>query len=125
MNVDSLIRKIENHPEFDRVGMILTHTGIVRGFSRSGEKVSMVEMTVDWGELEKVVQKHEAMPGIVSVEVEISRSAKLFPGERIMVIALAGDIRENVLGVMTSLIDAIKKNVTHKTEHSPDREAGG
>ncbi len=117
MNIDAKIKEIQKHPEGERVGMILTHTGIVRGYSKSGRKVSSIEMRVDEKNLDGVIQKHEQMQGIVEVLVEITGHTRLFPGERIMTVVVAGDIRENVLAAMASLIDAVKEEVTHKTEH--------
>ncbi len=108
---------IRNHPAFERVGMVLTHTGIVRGFSRDGRKVAMIDLAVDAGNLDDVIVKHKQMPGIVEIVVDIASQSTLMPGDRIMTVSIAGDIRENVLGAMGSIIDAIKAGVTHKTEH--------
>lgn len=117
MNVDAKIKAIQKHPDSERIGMILTHTGIVRGYSRSGRKVSSIQMRVDAESLEGIIQTHKHMPGIVEVLVEITDEVRLFPGERIMTVLVAGDIRENVLAAMASIIDAVKQEVSHKTEH--------
>lgn len=117
MNMTAMIERIENHRDSENIGMILSHIGIVRGVSRDGQKVSMIEMTVDHDRLNEIVLSHKQMPGIVEILVETSDRATLFPGDRIMLVAVAGDIRENVLGTMTSIINAIKQDVTHKTEH--------
>ncbi len=117
MNLTTMIQRIENHPESEKIGMILTHIGIVRGFSREGQQVSMIEMKVDKELLDTIVLRHKKMPGIVEILVEISNNTTLFPGNRIMSVVVGGDIRENVLGTMTSIIDAIKQDVTHKIEH--------
>lgn len=117
MNVTAMIERIENHPESEKIGMILSHIGIVRGLSRDGQKVSMIEMTVDHDRLNEIALSHKQTPGIVEILVEISGRATLFPGDRIMLVVVAGDIRETVLGTMASIINAIKQGVTHKTEH--------
>ncbi len=117
MNVDAMIESIRNHPEFGKVGMILTHTGIVRGFSRNGRRVSGIDITADAVTLDQVVQKHRQMSGIIEIQVALTKKMRLLPGDWIMTVAVAGDIRENVLGAMASIIDAIKQEVTRKTEH--------
>lgn len=116
MNVDAMIESIRNHREFGKVGMILTHTGIVRGFSRNGRRVSGVDITADAAALDHVVQKHRQMPGIIEIQVALTEKTSLLPGDWIMTVAVAGDVRENVLGAMASIIDAIKSEVTRKTE---------
>jgi molybdopterin synthase catalytic subunit len=117
VNAEALIEAIEHHPDRDRIGMILTHIGIVRGFSRNGRQVSMIEMRVNDSKIDGIIQKHRQMPGIVEIRVALANKARLVPGERIMAVAVAGDVRENVLGAMASIIDAIKAEVTHKVEH--------
>ncbi len=117
MKVDAMIEQIRNHPEFGKVGMILTHTGIVRGFSRNGRRVSGIDITANAAILDHVVQRHRQMTGIIEIQVALTEKASLLPGDWIMTVAVAGDIRENVLSAMASIIDAIKSEVTRKTEH--------
>jgi molybdopterin synthase catalytic subunit len=39
MTINRLIEQIKRNPDYDRVGMILTHNGVVRGTSRDGRPV--------------------------------------------------------------------------------------
>ena len=47
MNVDRLIANIKQRPDYDQVGMILCHNGVVRGTSRDGRKVTGLRVAVD------------------------------------------------------------------------------
>jgi molybdopterin synthase catalytic subunit len=38
-------------------------------------------------------------------------------GDDLLLIAVAGDIRENVIPVLTDTLNTVKKSVTSKTEH--------
>jgi molybdopterin synthase catalytic subunit len=40
MNIEKMMQQIKGHPDFDKVGMVLCHNGVVRSTSRDGRKVS-------------------------------------------------------------------------------------
>jgi len=116
MNLISLIEIIKRHPHYDRVGIILCHNGVVRGTSRNGRRVSGLNITVDYEQLHKVIEKHKKGPGIIEILIKISENKKLAVGDDIMLLVVAGDIRENVIKVLSEAIDDIKSTVTKKTE---------
>ena len=116
MNADTLISKIKAHPAYDKVGMILCHNGVVRGSSRDGRQVTGLRVTVDRKRLEQVLAEHRSRPGIVDVQVEIAADVDLAVGDDVMMLVVAGDIRENVIGTLTDTLNAIKTTVTAKTE---------
>ena len=116
MNLISLIETIKRHPHYDRVGMILCHNGVVRGTSRDGRRVSGLNITVDYEQLRKVIEKHKKKPGIIEILVKIAEDKKLSVGDDVMLLVVAGDIRENVIKVLSEAIDDIKSTVIKKTE---------
>lgn len=116
MNADQLIAKIKAHPAYDRVGMILCHNGVVRGTSRDGRKVTHLRVAVDRARLAKVLDEHISRPGIVDIQVEIAADSDLSIGDDVMMLVVAGDIRENVIEALTDTLNAIKTTVTAKTE---------
>lgn len=116
MNADQLIAKIKAHPAYDQVGMILCHNGVVRGTSRDGRKVTGLRVTVDRERLVKVLDEYRSRPGIVDIQVEIAAGADLSIGEDVMLLVVAGDVRENVIDALTDTLNAIKTTVTAKTE---------
>lgn len=117
MDQNSLIEQVKAHPEFHRVGMILTHHGVVRGTSRDGRKVSGVSLRVNRDQIEGIIEFEKKSPGIVEILVKITDKQELSVGDDIMVIVVAGDIRDHVLSCMARMIDSVKQMVTSKTEY--------
>ncbi len=115
MNLQDMVDKVKTSPDYRKVGMILCHNGVVRGFSRSGEKVSAVEVQVDYKMLDELIKKAKSHPGIVEVLVEIDEGL-LKVGEDIMRVCVAGDIRPNVFPVLEELVNRIKSGVLKKEE---------
>ncbi|MCF8025744.1 MAG: molybdenum cofactor biosynthesis protein MoaE [Desulfobacteraceae bacterium] len=117
MDQNRLVDRIRAHPDFHRVGMILTHHGVVRGTSRDGRGVSGVSLRVNSDQIEGLIESEKQTPGIVEILVEITEKKELSVGDDIMLIAVAGDIRDNVLSCMARMIDSVKQTVTSKTEY--------
>ena len=116
MNADSLIAKIKQRPDYDQVGMILCHNGVVRGSSRDGRKVTGLRVAVDRERLEQVLRQQRSHPGIVDIQVEIAADRDLSIGDDVMLLVVAGDIREHVIETLSDTLNAIKTTVTAKTE---------
>jgi molybdopterin synthase catalytic subunit len=116
MNPSKLIDKIKKHPDYNRVGMILCHNGVVRGASRDGRKVSGLKIVVDHTKLMKIVNENKKRPGIVEILVEIEEDKELSVGDDVMLLVVAGDIRDNVIMTLNDTLNAIKTTVTKKTE---------
>lgn len=116
MDVTALVDKIKQHPEYYRVGMILCHNGVVRETSRDGRKVRGLRIQVDHAKLKSVVDTHKARPGIVEILVDIAENRDLAVGDDVMLLVVAGDIRENVLSALTDTLNAIKSTVTEKEQ---------
>ena len=116
MDVNRLIENIRRRPDYDRIGMILCHNGIVRGTSRDGRRVRGLTVAVDHRRLEHLLSEYTARTGIVDIQVQINENRYLPVGEDVMVLAVAGDIRENVIAVFSELLSAVKSTVTRKTE---------
>lgn len=116
MNLDRIIAKIKQHPEYDKVGMILCHNGVVRQTSRDGRPVSGLRVAVDREKLQRVLAENKMRAGIVDIQVDIAADRALKVGDDVMLLVVAGDIRENVIAVLSSTLEAIKTTVTAKTE---------
>jgi molybdopterin synthase catalytic subunit len=100
MQLTALIDRIKSYPDYAKVGMILCHNGVVRGTSRDGRPVSGLTVTVDREALDSILAEHKQRPGI-----------------DVMLIVVAGDLRDHVIPVLEDTLNAIKKRVTRKTEH--------
>jgi len=116
MNLIRLIDTIKKHPDYERVGMILCHNGVVRGTSRDGRRVSGLKITIDPVKLHKVIEAHKKRPGITEILIDIAENRTLSVGDDVMLLVVAGDIRDNVVTVLKDTLDAIKTTVSKKTE---------
>ena len=120
MSIADMLDEIKRHPDFEKVGMILCHNGVVRATTRNGRRVKGLRVAVNHEKLEQIVMEQSQKPGIVDIQVNIVENRNLAVGDDIMHLMVAGDIRENVISVLTQTLDAIKKKVTQKTEYFMD-----
>jgi len=116
MDLNSVMATIKAHPDYDKAGMVLYHNGIVRSTSRDGRAVSGLRVKVDHQRLQQVVSEFRQRPGIVDIQVKIAAEQDLVVGDDVMILAVAGDIRENIIATLTDALNAIKSTVTDKTE---------
>lgn len=117
MDISSRIADLKREPGFrENVGMILTHNGVVRAWSRKdGSTVSRVRVQVDQDKAEGIRREIEARQGIFRVVVE-ARSGEFAPGDDLLFLMVAGDIRENVKPALADLLDRIKSEAITKQE---------
>lgn len=111
-----LLASIKTHPNIRQAGMILCHNGIVRAFDRQGRNVTGLRVVVDHQKLDHIITKNKCKPGIVDVQVDIAEGVDLAVGDDVMVLAVAGDIRENVIAVLEATLNAIKSSATRKEQ---------
>jgi molybdopterin synthase catalytic subunit len=109
--------EIRRLPEFKKAGMMLIHNGVVRETSRDGRRVRGLRVAVDRGRLERIIEEQHRRAGVVALRVEIAENRDLAVGDDVMVLIVAGDIRENVIAVLTDTLNLIKTTVTEKTEY--------
>ena len=117
MNIARLVEQIRQHPDFHKAGMVLCHNGVVREDSRDKRMVSGLKIAVDHEKLEHILRENRKRPGIVEILVEIAEEKVLSVGDDVMLLVVAGDVRENVIRVLEDTLNAIKTTVTHKTEY--------
>ena len=117
MNINRILESIKNHPDFEKVGMVLCHNGVVRGTSRDGRAVKGLRVAVDHQKLAHIISEQTKIAGIVDIKVEIAEDRDLAIGDDVMLLLVAGDIRENVIAVLTDTLNLIKSTVTRKTEY--------
>lgn len=117
MDISGTIAKLKQDPEFAKnVGMVLIHNGIVRGWSRGDHAtVSRVEVVADAQKVAEICREIEQMEGIYKVVAEAC-SGVLEPGDDLLFLIVAGDIRENVKPALALLLDRIKSEAISKNE---------
>jgi molybdopterin synthase catalytic subunit len=111
-----MLESIKQNPNYKKAGMILCHNGVVRGTSRDGHAVKGLRVSVDHQKLAEIISEQKKTAGIVDIRVEIAEDRDLAVGDDVMLLLVAGDIRENVIAVLTDTLNLIKSTVTRKTE---------
>lgn len=117
MDIKKMLDAVKAHPDFDKVGMLLCHNGVVRATSRDGRKVKGLRVSVDHPRLDRIIGEQKQKPGIVDIQVAIAENQDLSIGDDVMLLLVAGDVRENVIAVLTETLNQIKTTVTQKTEY--------
>jgi len=120
MDLAALLSSVKQHPDFPKAGMVLCHNGVVRETSRDGRRVTGLRVSVDHDRLREIVETNRQRKGIVDIRVEIAEETDLEIGDDVMVLIVAGDIRETVIDTLRETLDAIKTTVTRKTEFFTD-----
>jgi len=114
-----MIATIKANPNFHNTGMIASHIGIVRSFSRNGKTVEAVDVEFDQAKVQQVLADIKSRPGIVDVLIHTS-SGHLAVGDEIMAVVVAGDIRENVFPALIDAVERLKSDASKKTETTID-----
>ena len=117
MDISKTIATLKARPDFsDNVGMVLVHNGTVRGWSRQDRSsVTAVEVEADTDRIAALREEFLQFPGIYDIVIE-ARSGLLKPGDDLLFIVVAGDIREHVKPVLSELLERIKNEAVSKKE---------
>lgn len=117
MDINKALADLKKEPGFtDNVGMILVHNGIVRGWSRKDRaEVSAIEISPDYDKMEEIRQEIEAREGIFRA-VAHANSGPMKPGDDVLFLIVAGDIRENVKAALADFLDRVKAEAVTKKE---------
>ena len=117
MDISRKIAEMKKDPLFaQNVGMILIHNGVVRAWSRKDKsQVQTIEVMADFKKIEQIRKEFEQKPGIYKIIIE-AREGTFKPGDDLLFIIVAGDIRENVKPVLAEVLDKVKKEAISKKE---------
>lgn len=114
-NLQMMVEKIKKGCDPSKVGMIACHNGVVRGTARDGRPAEWLDIQMVPDAWERVLDEMRSKPGIAAIE------ARLFTGRRevgedVMLVAVAGDIRENVFPVLELTVNRLKREGVVKRE---------
>lgn len=117
MDISQTIAELKKQPGFtENVGMILVHNGVVRGWSRKDHvNITAIEITPDHDKIKALCAEFEKRPGIFRA-VAHANGGRMQPGDDVLFIIVAGDIRENVKPALADLLDRIKSEAVTKRE---------
>jgi len=114
-----MIENIKANPNFHKAGMIASHLGVVRSFSRDGKAVSGVHVEFDTGKIDEIMRDIKSRPGIVEILIE-ANSGHLDVGDEIVTVMVAGDIRDNVFPALIDAVNRLKSEASRKKEELID-----
>jgi molybdopterin synthase catalytic subunit len=117
MDISKTIAAMKQNPEFaQNVGMLLVHNGVVRAWSRqSRDQVEYLEVSPDQEKVEAIRQEFLQREGIFDIVIE-AKEGRFLPGDDLLFMIVAGDIRENVKPALADLLDRIKAEAITKKE---------
>ncbi|MCX7823809.1 MAG: molybdenum cofactor biosynthesis protein MoaE [Syntrophobacterales bacterium] len=115
MTLCDLLDKVKKEIDFTRVGMFACHNGVVRGTTRDGEAVSRLIISCDINKWNEILNEMRRRPGISAVEAYLHEGERNI-GDDILLIVVAGDIREHVLPVLEETLERLKREAIKKKE---------
>ncbi|MEJ5366497.1 MAG: molybdenum cofactor biosynthesis protein MoaE [Desulfosoma sp.] len=97
------------------VGMFACHNGVVRATSRDGRPATALDIDCDRDAWDRVLADVRSRPGIAAVEAYLHTGRRQV-GEDVLLVVVAGDIRENVFPVLEEAVNRLKKEAVKKKE---------
>ena len=121
-SMDAWLKEAKEHESAPKIGMYLTHNGIVRQSNKASVRYGKAERKVrgmlfsyDEEKLNSVIAQAEAMDGIYYIRVWLNEG-ELKTGDDIMYVLIGGDIRPRVVDCLQYLVGRIKNECVVETE---------
>ena len=122
-SVDAWLREAKAHPDADKIGMYLTHNGIVRSTARSRVRgndqtagpVTGMAFSCDREKVQAAVAETQAMEGVYYVRVWINEGL-LRVGDDIMLVLIGADIRPHAVDALQALVGRLKNECVTERE---------
>lgn len=122
-SMDQWLKEAKAHESAPKIGMYLTHNGIVRQSARSkvrqgdpnSRPVSGMVFSYDADLVEAVIDDAKKLEGIYYVRVWLNEG-QLKLGDDIMYVLIGGDIRPHVIDALQYLVGRIKTECVKETE---------
>ena len=122
-SMDAWLQEAKAHPSAPKIGMYLTHNGIVRETAkaqvRNGEKntlaVKGMEFSYNAEKVEEVIAATYQMEGIYYIKLWLNEGT-LDVGDDIMYVLIGGDIRPRVVDALQYLVGRIKNECVVERE---------
>ena len=121
-SMDQWLREAKAHESAPKIGMYLTHNGVVRATAkakvRHGEDAADVKgmlFSFDAEKVEEVTEAARALPGIHYVRLWLNEG-ELRVGDDIMYVLIGGDIRPRVVEALDYLVGRIKNECVVEQE---------
>ena len=122
-SMDQWLREAKAHPSAPKIGMYLTHNGIVRqtakakvreGQENTKEVTGMI-FSYDREKVDRVIADTYKMEGIYYIKVWLNEG-ELSVGDDIMYVLIGGDIRPRVVDALQYLVGRVKNECVVEKE---------
>ena len=122
-SLDQWLREAKVSPDAAKIGMYLTHNGVVRETARAAVRggdagaapVRGMIFSYDREKVDAAVRETYQMEGVCYVRVWLNEG-ELKVGDDIMFVLVGGDIRPHVVDALTALVGKIKSECVSETE---------
>ena len=121
--MDEWLREAKKDPSAEKIGMYLTHNGVVRATARALARegapdtapVTGMEFSYDRAKVETAIAGTYALAGVHYIRVWLNEG-ELSVGDDIMYVLVGGDIRPHVIDALQYLVGRIKTECVKETE---------
>ncbi len=122
-SMDAWLKEAKTHPDAQKVGMYLTHNGVVRQSAKARVRdgaadtrpVTGMRFLYDEEKLQAIVAETRALEGIFYVRVWLNEGT-LQTGDDIMYALVGGDIRPRVVDALQYLVGRVKNECVVEKE---------
>ena len=122
-SVDEWLKEAKAHESAPKIGMYLTHNGVVRQSAKASVRygaedtkpVSAMLFSYDAAKLDEVIAEAYKMAGIYYIKVWLNEG-ELKMGDDIMFVLIGGDIRPHVVDALQYLVGRVKNECVTETE---------
>lgn len=122
-SMDLWLKEAKAHPSAPKIGMYLTHNGIVRQTAKAqvryGEantkEVTGMDFSYDQEKVDAVIADTYKMKGIYYIRVWLNEG-RLSVGDDIMYVLIGGDIRPRVVDALQYLVSRVKNECVSEEE---------
>ena len=122
-SIDTLLAEAKTHEDAAKIGMYLTHNGVVRETAKAKVRqdetntrpVCGMLFSYDAQKVDAVIADTYAMDGIYYIKVWLNEG-QLTVGDDLMYVLIGGDIRPRVIDAMQYLVSRIKNECVTEVE---------
>ena len=122
-SIDEWLKEAKADPSAPKVGMYLTHGGVVRQDARAKvregkedtQEVTGMYFSYDEAGVRAAIEETYKMDGIYYIKTWLNEG-NLKVGDDIMYVLIGGDIRPHVIDALQSLVDKIKNELVVENE---------
>lgn len=122
-SIDAWLAEAKQHESANKIGMYLTHNGIVRESAKAKVRqgaqdtkpVVEMDFSYDQAKVDAVIEETYKMDGIYYIKTWLAEG-RLQVGDDIMYVLIGGDIRPHIIDALQYLVGRIKNECVVETE---------